>query len=191
MTITHTYDPALWQLVPREPTKPMLKVMRECETTSPYTKGEAWTALLAAAPPPPAPQTDDARMREFEEALDRFAGAAQAYSAGLWGSGPVMEETRATVTALYAAALQSQAESSDRLAYEGAREDLLDWKRRAQAAEAKSQADAEFERVMSVFEQVGVNPASVDGVPRNEFGEGWNAALREMLRAQYAARGAK
>ena len=74
MTITHTYDPALYVLVPREPTCPKggtcewrIDGMHSNEFCSKCYQSKP---KAAAAPSPPAPPTDDARLREFAEALD-------------------------------------------------------------------------------------------------------------------------
>ena len=88
--LPHTYDDALWQLVPREPTPEMVMIgeqamdaqlVRRLETMAvvpPYPQEteemvlvsrHQYREMLAAAPSPPAPKSeampDDARMREL------------------------------------------------------------------------------------------------------------------------------
>ncbi len=113
MTITHTYDPALYVLVPREPTPQMIEAFHDGHC---FLAGV--DAFIAAAPPPPAPPTDDARMREFGEALNALERTA---SATCW----TLKE-RATVLALYAAALQSQADATDAARYRWLRDNNTD-----------------------------------------------------------------
>ncbi len=70
---THTYDPALYVLVPREPTPEMCaageRVIQHEGAHRPGRTFRRIQAAIAAAPPPPAPQTDDARMREALEEI--------------------------------------------------------------------------------------------------------------------------
>lgn len=109
MTITHTYDPAQYVLVPRDLSPGMFRRMLGRELLNMDRPAfaslkQTYSEFIAAAPPPPAPPTDDARMREFGKALDRYA-------AGYCDKFVTQREcieARATVLALYAAALQSQ-----------------------------------------------------------------------------------
>lgn len=113
MTITHTYDPAQYVLVPRDLSPGMFRRMLGRELLNMDRPAfaslkQTYSEFIAAAPPPPAPQADDARMREFNAALTAFAIQAStdddqvAYS-----------RTREHVMKLYAAALQSQADAMD------------------------------------------------------------------------------
>ena len=73
-------------------------------------RGLASTAL-AALDTAPTPQPDDERMRVFTKAMSHYTETAHAYHQGLWSSMPAMEQAHAAVLALYAQALQSQADA--------------------------------------------------------------------------------
>ncbi len=113
MTITHIYDPAQYVLVPREPTPEMCAAAnRVIQNEGAHRPGRTFRriqAAIAAAPPPPAPPTDDARMREFGKALDRYAAGY----CDKFVTQRECVENRAKVLALYAAALKSQADATD------------------------------------------------------------------------------
>ncbi len=130
MTITHTYDPALWRLVPREPTRKMCLAYESISPPSPeywdtWCRAE-WAAMLAAAPLPPAPQTDDARMREFGKALTLALHLAMDHMVQRTvESANAGNAATDVVRTLYRAALQSQADATDAARMREALEEIV------------------------------------------------------------------
>lgn len=111
MTITHTYDPAQYVLVPRDLSPGMYRRMLGRELLNMDRPAfaslkQTYSEFIAAAPPPPAPQTDDARMREFKKTLRQFRAECQ--SEGDEYDSLECDVLEREILALYAAALQSQ-----------------------------------------------------------------------------------